>query len=151
MGLGKELDIEEDVPSFSKSMLKDDMNDENDLENDGYTYYDEEDESFLDTLYYVLPELKKRWRSIILAIILCLVGIGLFIGSMFSFINGNWGYASSMLILSLICGLPGGTFFLFLFLVISYWMSYFPLGYVCFIIFKIIKQDPEYDIHEIPE
>mmetsp|Transcript_18838 Transcript_18838/g.32050 ORF Transcript_18838/g.32050 Transcript_18838/m.32050 type:complete len:132 (+) Transcript_18838:37-432(+) len=131
MGLGKELDIEEDVPSFSKSMLKDDMNDENDLENDGYTYYDEEDESFLDTLYYVLPELKKRWRSIILAIILCLVGIGLFIGSMFSFINGNWGYASSMLILSLICGLPG--------------------GYVCFIIFKIIKQDPEYDIHEIPE
>ena len=88
------------------------MNGGNELEDEGYTYY--EDESLLDTLYYVLPELKKRWRSIILAIVLCFVGIGLFIGSMFSFINGNWGYASSMLILSLICGLPGGKFFLFL-------------------------------------
>jgi len=51
--------------------------------------------------------------------------------SIINFIKGNWGYAGSMLFLSFICGLPG--------------------GYVCFIIYKVIRQDPEYDLNEIPE
>jgi len=93
--------------------------------------YDEDEETILEGIFVVLPSLKQRWKSIILAIVLFTLGIVFLVTAIVSFTMGNWGYGLSILFLSVICGLPG--------------------GYVCFIIYKVLRQDPDYDITEIPE
>merc|ERR1712137_461921 len=96
-----------------------------------YVYDSDDEETFIELVIDSVPNLKKRWKSIILAIILLILGIIFFIMSIVYFTIGSWGYACSILFLSVICGLPG--------------------GYVCFVIYKVIRQDPDYDITEIPE
>ena len=75
---------------------------------EGLEYYDEEQETLLQTLYYVLPGLQDRWKSVVLAVCLLLAGIGFFCTSLIYFFRGDWGYGASMLFLTFLCGLPGG-------------------------------------------
>merc|ERR1712000_489666 len=77
-------------------------------EEEEYVYEEEEEETFAEQLYFVYPTLKRRWKSILAALVLFSLGAIFFALSVFYFLQGDWVYGSSVLILCMICGLPGG-------------------------------------------
>ena len=72
---------------------------------------DEDDLSFIDKIIVVLPVLKKKWKSVMAAIILSLLGFTFLILGIHYAIHSDWALCSSYFVLTFICGLPGGTLF----------------------------------------
>ena|SRR3990167_2439381 len=93
-----------------KDILKNDLFDEEYSEE---IYVDDEgsDEGTIkQQICNFLPSLKKRWKTVLAAIILFLLGIIFLLLSIINFLRGDWMYGSSMIFLSFICGVPGGIY-----------------------------------------
>lgn len=128
MGLGDSPSTTVDGSDLGDLTVNDKLVDPDEIpiENEEVEYvYDSDDEAILEGMFYVLPNLKQRWKSVVLAIVLFILGITFLVMSIVYFVLGDWGYAISTLFLTFICGLPGGRTIPFYMLFVYFFIKLF--------------------------